>query len=39
MSGTVVLFVGGLAAAANVALLWLTVRMARKATSAFDNRG
>ena len=39
MSGNLVMFVGGLAAAANVALLWLSVRMARKATSEFDNRG
>jgi hypothetical protein len=36
---SVLLLVGGLAVAANVALLWLMLRMARKATSEYDNRG
>jgi hypothetical protein len=37
MSDGVVLFVGGLAVAVNVAVLWLTLRMARRQTWEFDN--
>jgi hypothetical protein len=33
----VVVLVGGLAVAANVAMLWLTLRMVRRATWEFDN--
>ena len=38
MGGGVLLFVAGLAVAANVAMLWLTLRMARRPTWDFDNR-
>ena len=38
MSGNVVLFVGGLGVAVNVAVLWLSLRMARRASCEFDNR-
>ena len=37
MVGSVLLVVGGLAVAVNVAVLWLTLRMARRATWEFDN--
>jgi hypothetical protein len=36
-SDSVLLFVGGLAVAVNVAVLWLTLRMARRASWEFDN--
>jgi len=38
MSGAVLLLVAGLAVAANVAMLWLMLRMARRPTWDFDNR-
>ncbi len=37
MSNVVLLIGGGLAVAGNVALLWLTLEIARRATSEFDN--
>jgi putative flippase GtrA len=37
MSESVMLIVGGLAVAVNVAVLWLTLRMARRTTWEFDN--
>ena len=37
MAGSVVLVIGGLAVAVNVALLWLTLRMARRVNWEFDN--
>jgi hypothetical protein len=37
MSDGVMLLVGGLAVGVNVAVLWLTLRMARRATWYFDN--
>jgi putative flippase GtrA len=37
MSGNMVLFVGGLGVAVNVAVLWLSLRMARRASCEFDN--
>lgn len=37
MSNGVLLFVSGLAVAGNVGLLWLTLKVARRATSEFDN--
>ena len=38
MSGGVLLYVVGLAVAANVAMLWLTLRMAKRPIWDFDNR-
>ena len=37
MGGSVLLVVGGLAVAVNVAVLWLTLRMARRTNWEFDN--
>jgi hypothetical protein len=37
MDASVLLFVGGLAVAVNIAVLWLTLRMARRASWEFDN--
>lgn len=37
MAGSVMVFVGGLGVALNVAVLWLMLRMARRATWEFDN--
>ena len=37
MVASVLLFVGGLAVVVNVAVLWLTLRMARRASWEFDN--
>ena len=37
MADSVLMFVGGLGVAVNVAVLWLMLRMARRATWEFDN--
>jgi hypothetical protein len=37
MSDSMVLLVGGLAVGVNVAVLWLTLRMARRQAWEFDN--
>ena len=38
MSGGVLFLVAGLAVAGNVAMLWVTLRMAKRPTWDFDNR-
>ena len=38
MSDSAVLLVGGLAVGVNVAVLWLTLRMAKRQVWEFDNR-
>lgn len=37
MVDSVLMFVGGLGVAVNVAVLWLMLRMARRASFEFDN--